>query len=82
MTSAASWWQAAFRFASAAGAGSLINTVLDIAEIKSGQFTLNMTEYAIENVEETVRAPTESLAQNKKLTLKTRDRQVPAHWSR
>src|SRR5262249_16119026 len=49
----------------------LINTVLDIAKIESGQFTLNMTEYAIESVVETVRAATESLAQNKKLTLAT-----------
>src|SRR5262249_55826418 len=50
----------------------LINTVLDIAKIESGQFTLNMSEYAIESVVETVRAATESLAQNKKLTLKTK----------
>jgi signal transduction histidine kinase len=49
----------------------LINTVLDIAKIESGQFTLNMSEYAIESVVETVRAATESLAQNKKLSLKT-----------
>jgi signal transduction histidine kinase/DNA-binding response OmpR family regulator len=49
----------------------LINTVLDIAKIESGQFTLNMAEYAIESVLETVRSATESLAQNKKLTLKT-----------
>src|SRR5262249_47025832 len=28
----------------------LINTVLDIAKIESGQFTLNITEYAIESV--------------------------------
>jgi signal transduction histidine kinase len=49
----------------------LINTVLDIAKIESGQFTLNMGEYAIESVVETVRSATESLAQNKKLTLKT-----------
>jgi len=50
---------------------ALINTVLDIAKIESGQFTLNMAEYAIESVVETVRSATESLAQNKKLTLKT-----------
>src|SRR5262249_44906661 len=31
----------------------LINTVLDIAKIESGQFTLNMSEYAIESVVET-----------------------------
>jgi signal transduction histidine kinase len=49
----------------------LINTVLDIAKIESGQFTLNMAEYAIESVVETVRSATESLAQNKKLALKT-----------
>jgi signal transduction histidine kinase len=49
----------------------LINTVLDIAKIESGQFTLNMAEYAIESVVETVRSATESLAQNKKLSFKT-----------
>ena len=49
----------------------LINTVLDVAKIESAQFTLNMAEYAIENVVETVRSATESLAQNKKLALKT-----------
>jgi len=49
----------------------LINTVLDIAKIESGQFTLNMGEYAIESVVETVRSATESLAQNKNLALKT-----------
>ena len=49
----------------------LINTVLDIAKIESGQFTLNMAEYAIESVVETARSATESLAQNKKLALKT-----------
>jgi signal transduction histidine kinase len=56
----------------------LINTVLDIAKIESGQFTLNMTEYAIESVVETVRAATESLAQSKKLTLTTSvDKSLP-----
>ena len=49
----------------------LINTVLDIAKIESGQFTLNIAEYAIESIVETVRVATESLAQNKKLVLKT-----------
>src|SRR5262245_8861052 len=49
----------------------LINTVLDIAKIESGQFTLNMGEYAIDGVVETVRSATESLAHNKKLALKT-----------
>jgi signal transduction histidine kinase/putative methionine-R-sulfoxide reductase with GAF domain len=49
----------------------LINTVLDAAKIESGQFTLNMAEYAIESVVETVRSATESLAQNKKLAFNT-----------
>src|SRR5262249_28661551 len=41
----------------------LINTVLDIAKIESGQFTLNVAEYAVDSMVETVRAATESLAQ-------------------
>jgi signal transduction histidine kinase/putative methionine-R-sulfoxide reductase with GAF domain len=49
----------------------LINTVLNIAKIESGQFTLNIAEYSIEGVVEAVRAATESLAQNKKLALTT-----------
>src|SRR5262249_49264079 len=49
----------------------LINTVLDIAKIESGQFTLNMAEYSLDGVVEIVRTATESLAQNKKLTLST-----------
>ena len=49
----------------------LINTVLDIAKIESGQFSLNLAEYALESVVETVRAATESLAQNKSLAFKT-----------
>jgi signal transduction histidine kinase len=49
----------------------LINTVLDIAKIESGQFSLNLSEYAIESVVESVRSATESLAQNKKLAIKT-----------
>jgi K+-sensing histidine kinase KdpD len=36
----------------------LINTVLDIAKIESGQFSLNLAEYALASVVETVRAAT------------------------
>jgi GAF domain-containing protein len=49
----------------------LINTVLDIAKVESGQFSLNLAEYALESVVETVRAATESLVQNKSLAFKT-----------
>jgi signal transduction histidine kinase len=49
----------------------LINTVLDIAKIESGQFKLNLAEYALESVVETVRAATESLAETKKLAFRT-----------
>ena len=48
----------------------LINTVLDIAKIESGQFSLNLGEYAIDSVVETVCVATESLAATKKLALK------------
>jgi signal transduction histidine kinase len=49
----------------------LINTVLDIAKIESGQFNLNLGEYALDSVVETLRAATEALAETKKLLLKT-----------
>jgi signal transduction histidine kinase len=49
----------------------LINTVLDISKIEAGQFKLNLTEYALGNVIETVRVATESLAAGKKLALET-----------
>jgi signal transduction histidine kinase len=49
----------------------LINTVLDIAKIESGQFSLNLAEYALGNVVETVRVATESLPETKKLALTT-----------
>jgi GAF domain-containing protein len=49
----------------------LINTVLDIAKIESGQFNLNLGEYALDGVVETVRVATEALAETKKLILKT-----------
>jgi signal transduction histidine kinase len=49
----------------------LINTVLDIAKIEAGQFSLNLAEYALDSVVETARVATESLAETKKLALKT-----------
>jgi GAF domain-containing protein/anti-sigma regulatory factor (Ser/Thr protein kinase) len=49
----------------------LINTVLDISKIEAGQFKLNLAEYALGSVIETVRVATESLAAAKKLALET-----------
>jgi signal transduction histidine kinase len=49
----------------------LINTVLDISKIEAGQFKLNLAEYALASVIETVRVATESLAAGKKLAFKT-----------
>jgi signal transduction histidine kinase len=50
---------------------SLINTVLDISKIEAGQFKLNVAEYALGSIVETVMVATESLAATKKLAFKT-----------
>jgi len=49
----------------------LINTVLDISKIESGQFKLSLGEYSLDSMIETVRVATESLASGKKLTIRT-----------
>ena len=49
----------------------LINTVLDLSKIEAGQFSLNMSEYALGSMVENVQVATESLAQAKSLDLKT-----------
>jgi signal transduction histidine kinase len=49
----------------------LINTVLDISKIEAGQFKLNLAEYALGAIVETVLVATESLAATKKLGFKT-----------
>jgi signal transduction histidine kinase len=49
----------------------LINTILDISKIEAGQFKLNIGEYALGSIVETVMVATESLAATKKLALKT-----------
>jgi signal transduction histidine kinase/putative methionine-R-sulfoxide reductase with GAF domain len=50
---------------------SLINTVLDVSKIEAGQFKLNLAEYALGSIVETVMVATESLAATKKLAFKT-----------
>jgi two-component system, NtrC family, sensor kinase len=49
----------------------LINTVLDISKIESGQFQLGLVEYSLDSMVETVRVATESLASAKKLSFRT-----------
>jgi GAF domain-containing protein/anti-sigma regulatory factor (Ser/Thr protein kinase) len=49
----------------------LINTVLDISKIESGQFKLNLGEYSLDSMVETVRVATESLASAKKLSFRS-----------
>jgi len=49
----------------------LINAVLDISKIEAGQFSLNLGEYAVSNLVETVRVATESLAAGKDIGLHT-----------
>jgi len=49
----------------------LINTVLDISKIEAGQFKLNLSEYALGSIVDTVIGATESLAATKKLAFKT-----------
>src|SRR5262245_19270120 len=49
----------------------LINTVLDISKIEAGQFKLNLAEYALGSIVETVMVATESLAATKKLAFTT-----------
>jgi signal transduction histidine kinase len=49
----------------------LINTVLNISKIEAGQFKLNLGEYALGSIVETVMVATESLASTKKLAFKT-----------
>jgi signal transduction histidine kinase len=48
----------------------LINTVLDISKIEAGQFKLNLGEYALGTIVETVMVATESLAATKRLAFK------------
>jgi GAF domain-containing protein len=48
----------------------LINDVLDLSKIEAGQLTLNLAEYSLKEVVQTVFTAVESLAAEKKLALK------------
>jgi signal transduction histidine kinase len=49
----------------------LINAVLDLSKIEAGQLTLDLADYSLENVTQTVYNAVEALAADKKLTFKT-----------
>jgi signal transduction histidine kinase len=48
----------------------LINDVLDLSKIEAGQLVLELTDYSIEDIVQTVRSTLEPLAADKKLALK------------
>jgi signal transduction histidine kinase len=48
----------------------LINAVLDLSKIEAGQLTLDVADYSLTDVVQTVHAALESLAAEKKLSLK------------
>jgi GAF domain-containing protein len=49
----------------------LINAVLDLSKIEAGQLVLDLADYSLKNVVQTVNAALESLASEKKLALRT-----------
>ena len=49
----------------------LINAVLDLSKIEAGQFTLDLADYSLQNVAQTVYNAVEPLAVDKKLVFKT-----------
>ena len=49
----------------------LINAVLDLSKIEAGQFTLDLADYSLQNVAQTVYNAVEALAVDKKLVFKT-----------
>ena len=48
----------------------LINDVLDLSKIEAGQLTLDLADYSLEDVAQTVYSAVEPLAADKKLTFK------------
>jgi GAF domain-containing protein len=48
----------------------LINDVLDLSKIEAGQLTLDLSDYSLEDIAQTVRSTLEPLAADKKLTFK------------
>ena len=49
---------------------ALINDVLDLSKIEAGQFTLSLSDYSMQDIVQTVFTGVESLAAEKRLSLK------------
>jgi len=60
----------------------LINTVLDISKIEAGQFKLNIGEYALGSIVDTVMVATESLGGDQETCLQDKRCQGTALWPR
>src|SRR5215217_3567248 len=50
---------------------ALINDVLDLSKIEAGELKLDLADYSLEDVAQTVHSAVEPLATDKKLTFKT-----------
>jgi signal transduction histidine kinase len=48
----------------------LINDVLDLSKIKAGQLVLELSDYSVQDIAQTVRSTLEPLAADKKLAFK------------
>ena len=54
----------------------LINAVLDLSKIEAGQLVLDLADYSLQDVTQTVYSAVEPLAADKKLSFKSKSRQI------
>ena len=60
----------------------LINDVLDLSKIEAGQLVLELSDYCIQDIAQTVRSTLEPLAADKKLAFKVEIASATAFWPR